>query len=121
MQNAQVAQCTIKAPWSGRVAKVHVRTKMSVTPSQPMVDIVKSGPLRLKLNAPSRMIAKIKSDALFNVAIDETGKSYQARVLAVNSRVDPVSQTIELEAVISKNYEDLLPGMSGTALLNAFN
>ena len=121
LQNAQVAQCTIKAPWSGRVAKVHVRTKMSVTPSQAMVDIVKSGPLRLKLNAPSRMISKIKVGALFDVAIDETGKSYQARVVAVNSRVDPVSQTIEIESVISKNYEDLLPGMSGVALLNAFN
>ncbi len=120
LQNAQVAQCSIKAPWSGRVAKVHVRTKMSVTPSQAMVDIVKSGPLRLKLNAPSRMISKIKAGALFDVAIDETSKSYQARVLAVNSRVDPVSQTIEIEAVIAKNYDDLLPGMSGVALLNAF-
>lgn len=120
LQNAQVAQCAIKAPWSGRVAKVHVRTKMSVTPSQAMVDIVKNGPLRLKLNAPSRMISKIKAGALFDVAIDETGKSYQARVLAANSRVDPVSQTIEIEAVISKSYDDLLPGMSGVALLNVF-
>ncbi len=121
LQNAQVAQCTIKAPWAGRVAKVHVRAKMSVTPGQAMVDLVKSGPLRLKLNAPSRMIAKLKPGALFSVAIDETGKSYQARVQAVNSRVDPVSQTIELEAVIGKNAEDLLPGMSGVALLGALN
>jgi hypothetical protein len=34
--------------------------------------------------------------------------------------VDPVSQTIEIESVIVKNYDDLLPGMSGVALLNAF-
>ena len=120
LQNAQVAQCTIKAPWAGRVAKVHVRTKMSVTPSQPMVDIVKSGPLRIKLNVPSRMISKVKAGSLFDVSIDETGKSYQARVVALNSRVDPVSQTIEIESVIVKNYDDLLPGMSGVALLNAF-
>jgi membrane fusion protein, multidrug efflux system len=121
LQNAQVGQCAIKAPWAGRVAKVHVRTHMSVTPGLPMVDLVKSGPLRLKLNAPSRMISKIKAGTLFDVAIDETGKSYQARVLAVNSRVDPVSQTIEIESAIAKNYEDLLPGMSGVALLKSFN
>lgn len=120
LQNAQVGQCSIKAPWPGRVAKVHVRSYMSVTPGQAMVDLVKSGPLRLKLNAPSRLIAKVKPGALFDVAIDETGKSYQARVLAVNSRVDPVSQTIEIESVITKSYDDLLPGMSGVALLNAF-
>lgn len=121
LQNAQVAQCFIKAPWAGRVAKVHVRSHMSVTPGQAMVDLVKSGPLHLKVNVPSRLISKIKAGALFDVAIDETGKFYQARVLAFNSRVDPVSQTIEIESVISKNYEDLLPGMSGVALLNAFN
>ena len=121
LQNAQVGQCSIKAPWAGRVAKVHVRTHMSVTPGLPMVDLVKSGPLRLKLNAPSRMLSKIKVGTLFDVAIDETGKSYQARVLAINSRVDPVSQTIEIESAITKNYEELLPGMSGVALLKSFN
>ena len=118
LQNAQVAQCSIKAPWAGRVAKVYVRSKMSVTPSQPMVDIVKSGPLRLKLNAPSRLISKVKPGALFDVAIDETGKSYQARVLAINGRVDPVSQTVEIEAAIVGNFPQLLPGMSGVASLN---
>ena len=121
LQNAQVGQCSLKAPWAGRVAKVHVRSFMSVTPGLAMVDLVKSGPLRLKLNAPSKLISKIKPGTLFDVAIDETGKSYQARVLAVNSRVDPVSQTIEIESAIAKNYEELLPGMSGTALLKSFN
>jgi membrane fusion protein, multidrug efflux system len=118
LQQAQVAQCTLKAPWAGRVAKVHVRTHMSVTPGQPMVDLVKSGPLRLKLNAPSRMVGKVKPGSLFDVVIDETGKTYQARVLAVNSRVDPVSQTVEIEASIVRNFSELLPGMSGVASLN---
>lgn len=117
LQQAQVAQCTIRAPWAGRVAKVHVRTHMSVTPGQPMVDLVKSGPLRLKLNAPSRMVGKVKPGSVFDVVIDETGKTYQARVLAVNSRVDPVSQTVEIEASIVRNFSELLPGMSGVASL----
>ena len=120
LQNAQVGQCSVRAPWSGRVAKVHVRTRMSVTPGLPMLDIVKSGPLRIRLNVPSRMIAQVKIGTLFNVSIDETGNSYQAKVLAVNSRVDPVSQTVELEAAVTKVQDDLLPGRSGVALLNSF-
>ncbi|AEG93380.1 efflux RND transporter periplasmic adaptor subunit [Ramlibacter tataouinensis] len=119
LQKAQVAQCTIKAPWAGRVAKVHVRPHMSVTPGQPMVDLVKSGPLRLRLNAPSRMLVRLRVGSAFNVAIDETGRSYEARVMAVNSRVDPVSQTIELEAAVSKEHAELLPGMSGVADLGS--
>ena len=119
LQKAQVAQCTVVAPWSGRVAKVHVRNHMSVTPGQPMLDLVKSGPLRIKLNVPSRLIGKIRAGTLMDVSIDETGLTYQARIQAFNSRVDPVSQTIEIEAAISKHHPELLPGMSGVANLSS--
>ena len=115
LQKAQVAQCTVAAPWSGRVAKMHVRNHMSVTPGQPLLDLVKSGPLRLRLNLPSRSLEKIKNGALFDVTIEETGKAYQAKIARINSRVDAVSQTIEVEAVMLKSYPELLPGMSGTA------
>lgn len=112
-----IGQCTIKAPWPGRVAKVHVRNHMSVTPGLALVDLVRSGPLRLKLNLPSKMVTSVRKGTPLTVAIDETGKSYEARVNAVNSRVDPVSQTVEIEAVLAQVYADLLPGMSGVAQL----
>ena len=115
LQKAQVAQCTVAAPWSGRVAKMHVRNYMSVTPGQPLLDLVKSGPLKLRLNLPSRSLERIKNGTLFDVMIEETGKTYQAKIAKINSRVDAVSQTIEVEAVMTKNYPELLPGMSGNA------
>ncbi len=119
LQKAQVGQCTVVAPWAGRVSKVHVRNYMSVTPGQPMLDLVKSGPLRLKMNVPSRLISKIKPGTVIDIVIDETGKSYEARMQSLNSRVDPVSQTIEIEAAITKLHGELLPGMSGVANLNS--
>ncbi len=114
LQKAQVAQCAVVAPWSGRVAKMHVRNYMSVTPGQPLLDLVKSGPLRLRLNLPSRSLESIKNGAQFDVTIEETGKTYPAKIARINSRVDAVSQTIEVEAVMLKSYPELLPGMSGT-------
>lgn len=117
LYQSQVKQCSVTAPWAGRISKVHVRNYMSVTPGQPLADLVKSGPLKLRLNVPSRVLAQVKVGQLFDVSIEETGKTYQARVAAINSRVDPVSQTIELEADMAKLYPDLLPGMSGTANL----
>jgi multidrug efflux pump subunit AcrA (membrane-fusion protein) len=103
-------------PWSGRTAKVHVRSHMSVTAGQPLVDLVKAGPLKLRLNAPSRWLGQLKTGLAFEVAIEETGKRYPAKVSAVNSRVDSVSQTVELEATLAGSYPELLPGMSGTAV-----
>ena len=79
----------------------------------------KSGPLKLRLNAPSRWLGHLKTGLAFEVAIEETGKRYPAKVSAVNSRVDSVSQTVELEATLSGNFPELLPGMSGTAVFPA--
>jgi membrane fusion protein, multidrug efflux system len=115
LNQAQVSQCRIYAPWSGRVAKTIAKNHMTVTPGQPLMELVNSGPLKLKLNAPSKLISRLKTGTKFNVLIDETGKQYIATVSAVNSRVDPVSQTVEIEARMVKSYPELLSGMSGEA------
>ena len=111
----QISQCSIRAPWDGRTAKLHVRSHMTVTAGQPLLDLVRSGLLLMKLNVPSSWISTMKMGHVFDVTIDETGQTYQARVHRINGRVDPVSQTIELEATMTKAHPDLLPGMSGVA------
>lgn len=111
----QISQCSIRAPWNGSTAKLHVRSHMTVSAGQPLLDLVRSGLLLLKLNVPSSWISTLKMGHTFDVTIDETGNTYQARVHRMNSRVDPVSQTIELEATMLKSHADLLPGMSGVA------
>jgi membrane fusion protein (multidrug efflux system) len=111
----QIEQCTIRAPWDGQTSTIHARSHMAVTPGQPLMDLVRRGVLLLKLNVPSRWTTQIKAGHEFEVVIDETGKSYTAKVQRINSRVDPVSQTIELEAAMQQIHPELLPGMSGNA------
>jgi membrane fusion protein, multidrug efflux system len=115
LNKTQVSQCRIYAPWAGRVAKANVKNNMTVTPGQPLMELVNAGPLKLKLNVPSKLLSKIKNGTKFSVTIDETAQSYDAVVTAINSRVDPVSQTVELEARLTKSYKELLSGMSGVA------
>ncbi len=115
----QISQCRILAPWPGRVAKLHARQHMSVTPGQPLLELVGAGRLKLRLNIPSRWLSQIATGHSFEVAIDETGKRYQAVINRMNGRVDSVSQTIEVEATLADAFPELLPGMSGTALFSA--
>lgn len=117
LSEAQIRYCSVTAPWDGRVAKVYVRNHMTVTPGEPMLDLVKSGPLRLKVNVPSKLLSKIKVESMFEVTIDETGKTYRASVVAINSRVDSVSQTVEIEGLMAESFPELLAGMSGTAIM----
>jgi membrane fusion protein, multidrug efflux system len=119
LNQTQVSQCTVVAPWDGRVAKANVKTFMTATPGQPLMELVNDGPLRIKLNAPSKLLGKIKPGSGFTVQIDETNGRYPATVTAINSRVDSVSQTVELEGRLTRSYRELLPGMSGIADLSS--
>ncbi len=112
---AQVAQCTVLAPFTGWVVKVHVKPHQGVTPGAPLVEIISDGPLKLRLNIPSRWLRQVRVGTPFEVSINETGRSYPATVTLVNARVDAVAQTIELEARIDRAEPELLAGMSGLA------
>ncbi|TWC13382.1 RND family efflux transporter MFP subunit [Pseudomonas sp. SJZ085] len=116
---AQQQQCTVLAPFDGRVVKVQVKAFQGVNLGQPLLDIISNGPLKMRVNVPSRWLAWLQPDQTFQVDLGETGKRYPAKVKAINAQVDAVSQTIELEGVIEGQPKDLLAGMSGTALFEA--
>lgn len=118
LYRAQLAQCTVAAPFAGRVVKIAVKPYQSVNQAQPLLEIVSSGPLKLRLNVPAKWVGWLKNGTPFEVAIDETGKRYKATISALNGRIDAISQTIELEATIADKADELLPGMSGTARFN---
>ena len=69
-------------------------------------------------NIPSTFINKVNKGDFFVVDVDETAKSYRAKVTGVSPAIDPVSKTIELRAVLVQKSAELRPGMSGSAQLN---
>jgi len=115
LARVQRAQCTVSAPFAGQAVKVHVKPHQGVNAGQPLVEIVSRGPFKLRLNVPSKWLAWLKSGTPFEVAIDETGRTYAAKVTAINARVDAASQSVELEGSIAERASELLAGMSGTA------
>jgi RND family efflux transporter MFP subunit len=111
----QLKQCAVRAPFAGRVTRILAKRYESVAASQPLIDVVDNGKLKLKLNVPSSWMAWLKPGAPFSVQIDETGQAHEAKVVRVNARVDAVSQSIELEGEVAGTPTSLLPGMSGVA------
>lgn len=117
VNQAQLAQCNVVAPFSGRVVKVYVKPHQGVNVGAPLVELISDGPLKLRLNVPSRLLRQLQVGSVIEVDIIETGATYPAQVTAINARVDAVAQTIELEARLDNEGSELLPGMSGIARL----
>jgi membrane fusion protein, multidrug efflux system len=113
LMNVSLEKCQILAPFAGRVAEQRVREQQYVQPGQAMLDILDDSVLELEFIVPSHWLAWLKPGYGFQVRIDETGKSYPAKVLRIGARVDPVSQSVKTVATIDGSYKELMAGMSG--------
>lgn len=112
---ATVRKCGIAAPFDGRVVKRSASAQQFAEPGKPLLTIVDTGHLELKMIVPSKWLAWLKPGHPLTVTVDEVGKSYPATVARIGARVDPVTQTVDVTAALSSHAPELLPGMSGWA------
>ena len=117
--STMLSKCSIAAPFSGRVAEQKVREQQYVQPGQAILDIIDDSVLEIEFLVPSKWLAWVKAGYAFQVSIDETRKSYPAKVQRIGARVDPVSQSVKLVATISGKFPELIAGMSGRVSLVA--
>ena len=108
-------RCIIRAPYDGTMSKVFVNEYESIERQQPLIEIIGSGTLEAKLMISSKWLSWLSEGHPLRIVIDENGLEYGAQVHSLGADIDPVSQTIDATAQFDKNYETLLPGMSGTA------
>lgn len=118
-QQAVLDKCTITAPFAGRVADQKVREQQFVQAGQPVLEIVDVSVLELEFIVPSAWLSWLRLGSDFTVAIDETGKTYPARLTRLGARVDPVSQSLKVGAAINGRFPELMAGMSGRVQIDA--
>lgn len=115
VRESQLAYCKVDAPFGGNVARLRVKPSESVQVGQPLVDLVNPASLKAQMFVPASWIAWLRPGMPLTLAVRETGQEFRARVAKINSRVDGVSQQLEVEARIEKGGGRLLPGMVGQA------
>jgi len=116
--SAMVTKCSVSAPFDGRVVEQKVRQQQFVQPGQALLDILDDSVLELDFVVPSKWLVWLKPGHLFQVAIDETGKSYPVKLTRVGARIDPVSQSVRVVGAIGGRFPELTAGMSGRVLLS---
>jgi RND family efflux transporter MFP subunit len=115
VREAQLAYCKVAAPFPGNVARLRVKASESVQLGQALVDLVNPASLKAQMFVPAAWVAWLRVGMPLTLQVRETGQSFRAHVSKMNSRVDGVSQQLEVEARIEKGAARLLPGMVATA------
>ena len=110
---ALLSKCTITAPFSGRISEQKIRDQQYAQAGQPVLEILDDSVLEVEFIAPSRWLAWLRQGMVFSVRIDETSRTYPAKLVRIAARADPVTQTVKLSGVIDGRFPELLAGMTG--------
>jgi len=114
---AVLGKCTVPAPFDGRVVEQKVRSQQYVQPGQALLDVLDDSVLELDFVVPSKWLVWLKPGHGFQVAMDETGRTYPVRLTRIGARIDPVSQSVKVTGAIGGHFPELAAGMSGKVLL----
>jgi membrane fusion protein, multidrug efflux system len=116
-----VSKCAVPAPFPGRVVDLKVREQQFVQPGTAMMEILDDTVLEVEFLAPSKWLAWLKPGSAFEIAIDETAKTYPAKVIRLGAKVDPVSQSVKVVGEIVGSHPGLIAGMSGRVMVSPKN
>lgn len=116
---ARAKDCSIVAPFDGRVTELGVERYETPATGRPIIGIVDESSFEIDLIVPSAFLRWLQPGQKLQFAVDETGSTYDAAVLRVGALVDPVSQTVKVTAGMTPGDRRVVSGMSGTAVFAA--
>lgn len=114
---ARLERTRIVAPFDGRAGEVAVREFQVVAEGQALLEIIDEGAMELEFIVASDWMRWFKPGFAFEVRIDELDKSYRAEVKRLGGKVDPLSKSINVYAVLADAGGELMEGMSGEAFI----
>ncbi len=109
---ARLADYRIQAPFAGRVGFRNVSVGTLVTPGTELVTLDKLDVMKLDFTLPERTLGEI----IPGMALTATGAAYpdtefEGEIDTIGTRVDPVSRSITVRALIDNPEDHLRPGM----------
>lgn len=117
----RLGQCSIMAPFNGRISERLVDVHELPRANTPLLKIVKSQDPELDLIVPSNWMTWLTPGRPFSFEIEETGTKHRAEILHLGATVDAVSRTIKVSARLLDSATEIRPGMSGIAVFQRPN
>ncbi len=108
--DAQLAKSEVRAPFSGTIGLRYVSEGAYVSPQTRIASLQKLSPMKLEFSIPERYagVVKVGDEVRFQIAGSDG--TYDARVYAVEPRVNLDTRTLQIRARVPNPGGTLLPG-----------
>lgn len=111
---AQLQQKTIVAPFDGRLGIRSINVGQYVSPGTALVTLQSLDPLYVEFTLPEQYLADLALGEKIDVNVNiGAGKRVSGQITAINSKVDPNTRNVAIQATIKNEKYALYPGMYG--------
>jgi RND family efflux transporter MFP subunit len=101
----------IRAPFGGQVKERMVTAGQYLKVQSPVMVIVNTDPLRVRLNVPEKMAGWIAVGQPVTVTVEAyPGRSFEGAIARINPSVDPQTRSFDVEALLENHSGILKPG-----------
>lgn len=107
---AQIDKTEIRAPFSGVVGLRDISPGEMVSPSDVIASIQQLSTLKLDFTIPEKYSSLVKTGDEVSFTIDGNEQIQTAKIYAVEPKVDPVTRSVKVRALVNNPGNTLLPG-----------
>jgi RND family efflux transporter MFP subunit len=111
----QLQDTVLRSPLDGAVRERQVSVGEYRAPGTPVLTVVRTHPLRLKLSVPERETVGLQPGLAVRVSVEGDERRHEGRLERIGAAVDEGNRTLPLEAVVPNPGDLLRPGQFATA------
>lgn len=106
---AQIAKTEIRAPFSGTIGLRYISEGSYVTPTTRIATLQNINPVKIDFSIPQRYAHAISVGNSVSIK-SSSGKQYQAKIYALEPKIDPATRALQVRAICSNERGELMPG-----------
>ncbi len=107
---ARISETELRAPFDGVVGLRHVSEGTYVNTNTKIARLVKNKPLKIEFSVPERYSGEIMPGFPISFRVDGISDTFDARVYAVEPKIDVRTRTVVVRALYPNINEELKPG-----------
>ena len=115
----ELAACSVRAPYCGRVVKLLVNENELVQPGQPLIEILDDGTMRAKFMAPSVFYNHIQMGQTLSVRVRRIDRDFKCKITHISPILESNTSTFQVFGEIDNPEGVLRGGMTGQVMLEA--
>lgn len=106
---ALIDKTEIRAPFNGTIGLRYVSEGSYVSPTTKIATLQNINPVKIDFSIPQRFAHVISVGNVISLK-SPAGKKYQAKVYALEPKIDPATRNLQVRAICSNEKGELMPG-----------